>query len=633
MPILGGSPLGLIGVESRPRLNTAASTLPFDGGSIGVARYNQAADSYRPITVNRDETDDADNPPTINTENPNSVKSSISIFTRSRFTPWPKISRKKDGLGILDDGPDITQHGLSPSRLHSDTMYDTSILSILKQLKGTKAELRSADFAYLKNVGVFPNNRLMVARRFGGAAEGVANLMRNGSRAMAVMISWVPQGEDFFSIDFGEEWVEAEADFTSLLNDLGNDFMKGSGLGTKLGGGVGAVPLPGFTETLQRLMFEKLGVLSEGSSSFIPAGEPNLIKQAKRRKTVGYSEAGSGLKCGFQVKMICEYEQKFISGLDPTVVWLDIVQTALRFGTSPSTSYGLSGGIMAKIMAFVNDPLGTIKRALSALSKAINDFKAAIKNAISKFLKSIEPKPEGPPSPATPNGQVSEEEKKAFKDTSDALWKKFNSLFVDAVGKLDKLLRNIVGKYKVRIRGILAALSGAASGPWHVTIGNPMRPVFSSGDLIVSDTVKLSFGPTLAFNDLPSTIKVEFTLVPARPLGLQEIMGRFNSGHVRSIKAFPSDEEKEAIATQLKIGLEKVRDDDAAGDNRTDETRKAENAKLGQYFGEQLPDNFSDEPANNGVSGVNGSGNNNNQSINNNSTQNSGTGGGGGGGT
>jgi hypothetical protein len=47
--------------------------------------------------------------------------------------------------------------------------------------------------------------------------------------------------------------------------------------------------------------------------------------------------------------------------------------------------------------------------------------------------------------------------------------------------------------------------------------------------------VKLTLGPTLAFNDLPSSIKVNFTLTNARPWGLDEIMAKFNSGYLRSV--------------------------------------------------------------------------------------------------
>ncbi len=53
----------------------------------------------------------------------------------------------------------------------------------------------------------------------------------------------------------------------------------------------------------------------------------------------------------------------------------------------------------------------------------------------------------------------------------------------------------------------MQALSGTPSGYWHCTIGNPKKPFFSCGDLITT-SVTLSFGKVLAYNDLPSTIKI-----------------------------------------------------------------------------------------------------------------------------
>jgi hypothetical protein len=60
-----------------------------------------------------------------------------------------------------------------------------------------------------------------------------------------------------------------------------------------------------------------------------------------------------------------------------------------------------------------------------------------------------------------------------------------------------------------------------------------MRPIFCSGDMYMNSDIKLNLGPTLAFNDLPSTITAEFTLVNARPWGMQEILAKFNAGSIR----------------------------------------------------------------------------------------------------
>jgi hypothetical protein len=89
-------------------------------------------------------------------------------------------------------------------------------------------------------------------------------------------------------------------------------------------------------------------------------------------------------------------------------------------------------------------------------------------------------------------------------------------------------------KYRVEVMGIVNALTGNPSTPWHITVGNPLRPVFCSGDMLTTE-VNLKLGPILAFNDLPSSIIVEFTLTNARNWGMQEIMAKFNSGYLRTV--------------------------------------------------------------------------------------------------
>jgi hypothetical protein len=102
------------------------------------------------------------------------------------------------------------------------------------------------------------------------------------------------------------------------------------------------------------------------------------------------------------------------------------------------------------------------------------------------------------------------------------------------IASISTTLRNTIKKYKIEIMGIANALSGAPSTPWHVTIGNPLRPIFCSGDML-TQRVTVELGKELAFNDLPSTIKVSFDLENARPWGLQEILAKFNNGHLRTV--------------------------------------------------------------------------------------------------
>lgn len=513
MALLGGSPLGLIGVRSTSRTTGMSYFNGGDSRNINVSNYNKGTDIYPIVNL-------GDN-------RYGSVKTEeISEGTRSLFTgptvisPYGNVGKlgTVNGGGIGAD----KYNGINRRQLHNDQIYDTSILNILEKLSGTEAALRPADFAYLKDVGVYPNNRLMVARRFVGPHQD--NIFGKGKEGvplpMAIMIGWKPQTEDFISISFGEYWVDADADFKNVLNSLGNDFL-GKTVGTKLGGGLGAVPLPGFTETLQRILFTRLGVMEDDPSVPLPSGNPNLIKEAKRRKTIGYEGAGSGLKCTVSIKFVCEWEQKFISGIDPTIVFQDILAKVAAFGTSRSSNYGLSPKFQEKMELYVNKPSQMITDFIQYIKEGLS----AVKNEVASRVNSI----------ANTSGKDV--------NTGNAI-----AEMRDGLSKLGNLTEQVISrqiqKYKIELQGIGRALTGLPSTPWHVTIGNPLRPTFCSGDMYMEQDLTLTLGPTLSFNDLPTNIKAEFTLTNARPWGLQEILAKFNAGSIRVSTSVKDENDK-----------------------------------------------------------------------------------------
>lgn len=497
---LVGSPLGLFTLQSRP---TRDGMSTFNGGqsrNVNVNSYN---------TGKKQQTN-------IKGRDGSIISSPVSLFSGNTLPNfWPNI--KTAGTDIDPTGSTSSYNGFTRSDLHNDDVYDTSLLNIIEKLSFSKmAALRPQDFAYLKNIGVYPNNRLMIARRFLSPVKD--NIMsKGGTPPKSILISWKPEGEDFLDMDFGEEWTEAEADFTNILNKLGKDFGI-SGMGTGSGKGLNVLPLPGFTEGLQRGVLEYMGILEPGQgNAALPSGNPNIIKVAKRRKTIGYGEAGSGLKCTVSIKMVVEYEQKFISGIDPTVAWMDILNNVLVFGTSNSSNYGLSSKFRANLDRWTSNPSALIDDIVTGLKKALETVIAGIDKLVQQAKDALVAGPE----------QKLERERSAIDSAKDALI----SLASTALDSISKAIK----KYKVELMGVANALSGAPSTPWHITVGNPLRPVFCSGDMYPSSDIKLTLGPTLAFNDLPSTIKVEFTLTNARPWGLQEILAKFNTGHLRTV--------------------------------------------------------------------------------------------------
>jgi len=549
MAILGGSPLGLIGLKSVP-------TNGMSGFNAGASRNVIVADYNR--------------------------SKSLSLFTgKRRLRAWPNLSGKtskytpdaadnpgaepseaQDTTGLGDvyvnkegkliDGytPSIQPNSKGSNLLHNNDVYDTSVLNILEKLAKTKAALRPTDFAYLKYLGVYPNNRLMIARRFVAPSGDNIMVTRTSKEvpSIATLVSWVPEGDNFLDITFGEVWTDAKADFTGMLNRLGEDFSK-SGMGKIAGAGANVLPLPGFTEIFQRAFLAKIGLLEENAANQIPAGNPNLIKEAKVRKTVGYSEAGSGLSAKISIKMICEYELKFIAGIDPTIVWMDIIGMIVRFGTSESSNYGLSQAVAAKLARWaanpytlIQDVVTGIKNAIKSARKALEDAVTAVYNAATDAAKNLS------------DGSTSGEEEISEKAAAEAAAKEAKDAGMNLIAKLvdigESVIKAAVMKYRVEVMGIVNALTGNPSTPWHITIGNPMRPIFCSGDMLTTD-VNLKLGPTLAFNDLPSSITAEFTLTNARNLGMQEIMAKFNSGYLRTV-----DVQKTFFETTVKFNAD-----------------------------------------------------------------------------
>jgi hypothetical protein len=229
--------------------------------------------------------------------------------------------------------------------------------------------------------------------------------------------------------------------------------------------------------------------------------------------------------------MICEYEQKFISGIDPTIAWQDIIANAVRFGTSPGNSYGLSSGFGNKVISWVKDPSKIISEFAAFVSSAIKKIKDEI---IAYFDEQINKSSSGESEDEGGTGgeeeDASEQERKALEEEKGLV----SSMIDKIIGILGSSLKKTISKYLEEVKGIVYALSGMPSTPWHITVGNPLRPIFCSGDMYTTD-VNLKLGPVLAFNDLPSSISVDFTLQNARPWGMDEILAKFNTGHLRTV--------------------------------------------------------------------------------------------------
>lgn len=92
-------------------------------------------------------------------------------------------------------------------------------------------------------------------------------------------------------------------------------------------------------------------------------------------------------------------------------------------------------------------------------------------------------------------------------------------------------LTNALGRPTIAVTNSL--LSGQNVGMWHVTIGNPFRPILSMGNMILTNTT-MSFGDELGVDGFPTTMKVVCTLKHAKPRSRAEIEMMFNAGIART---------------------------------------------------------------------------------------------------
>lgn len=437
-----------------------------------------------------------------------------------QFSPYPAQIDKASGNVI----------GMNNAAyVHNDFINELSISSIIQYCKNyTAMTLDYADFAYLKHIGVYPNNRLIIARRF---ASGVSNdLTAVGDNPLATLISWADlsgDDTDFISIKYNEVFDEAEANFERVLNDIGQD-LKGSqdqtgagGLGSMASRAFDILPFPGFMEGVLSQVMKEMGLTDHGWGNS-PFGNPNIIAQARIRKTQDFKQGGSGLIGKFNVKMVVEYEQKFINGVDPTLVYFDIIQNALSFGTSDAAfrfnsafAEGTSD-ILKKLSS------GDVKAVYSAVVSFVKSLMNAILNVIDDIWDAF--------SAATNQNEDDWTKEEGFGGENSLTLTGVKEVFRKAISVT---FGHVVAKYKIRIIGIANSMTGSPSTPWHITIGNPKKPIFSSGDMECTE-VSLSLGKVLAFNDLPSTVKLEINFTSARNLGAQEIFNRFNTGRGRS---------------------------------------------------------------------------------------------------
>lgn len=447
-----------------------------------------------------------------------------------------------------------------------DDYSDIKLSSIINWSNNYKSMvLKPAYFAYLKDFGIYPNNRLMILRRFNGPAYN--DLFTTDISPINTMVSYIDMNNIGLSIKFNEIWdIKAKTNFMEVLEDIigikGNNLKdQGMGVGkvvtsvvdkTKNAFGINTSPLG--NDILTKVA-QKIGIITDGDP---PYGDPNIINEAAIRNANG-NELQTGLKSDITINFETKYIFREINGIDGRAEFLDIIANAINMGTSDSRFYlsgkytdvlqklikDVSNGDIDKFISDIGDSLRTL------MSDVINAFvNNDIQNTISNMLE---------------------------KSGDDGATSSININLSSMLDKVKEagaaLVKQRVNRNRWKLYGAVASMSGVPTAPWHITIGNPKFPWFVIGNLVVTKVI-LEPGGEMSYNDMFTELTVKIELESGRSLGAQEIANLFNSAKGR-IYATPEAIQKIEIPNNAQYSLPgKPVSSNTPSNNKNKETNK-----------------------------------------------------------
>lgn len=348
---------------------------------------------------------------------------------------------------------------------------------------------RAEDFLYAAKYGIVPNNRMITLRRFPYPVFDDIFSDYQTEPDVARLITYSDQEvnkiSELMSFTFGMRWKDLKSNIEE---------------GRMLGGNDG---IGGWMRNVLRYVDPKFG-----KESLDARVQMNYDPLYDANKTYGPVDSidemyirGVGLNFDQSITLSFEYQMKSINGVNQKTAFLDLLSHIFLVTTNDAKFWGGARYWVGPKPTKYMDNLKFMS------PKNYDDFLNGATVQFKSFLGSVT-------GPGGAKNILS-----SLKNLAD------NALNLSLGKMLDKL-----GRPGVNVTNSL--LTGNPTGEWHLTVGNPMNPIFCAGDLILeSTTVKL--GDELGYDDFPTTITVECNLKHNKPRGRAEIESMFNAGRGR----------------------------------------------------------------------------------------------------
>ena len=501
-----------------------------------------------------------------------------TIVSPSLFNPFYGINSAgiSPGIPLLDNIADQTNisatgvDGKPKNNTIKLTALDDCSIHNLVKLSNEKdsilgqARYKYSDFMYCRDVGKISNNHLITLRRFAAPVRdnifqytGTDNQTSNEVAGdIGRLITWfgTPENklEDILKYSFHASWREMEAarqDLDSQENDtargltggLVNLFNTEHAEGVEKGINASAFSM---------LLKDDASEYDKGPYADNPAVNGRMFDKHKiyePKDTVRSKyEYEGNLKFSQQFTLTFNYKLRGYDNINGKTAMLDLLGNILavtykkgKFWPgeqhiigAPQSEQGwkkaqiLQDGIINETRTFIESVCkgDSLADAASSAINTINGIKIDSDKSLSESAKEL-----------------------MYNLKAKGLQSIFSGLMKNALGR-------------PAVYAFDSLLTEGETGTWHVTIGNPLNPIASIGNLIIDGDVEITHGGPLGLDDFPTEITVKVPLKHAMPRDSVDIQRMFTKGR-RAIYAEivpdltdPNKEEKYNYTVNLNNG-------------------------------------------------------------------------------
>ena len=378
-----------------------------------------------------------------------------------------------------------------------------------------------SDFMYCKHLGKVSNNYMITLRRFplpvddfiGASGEDAEERLSRSTRNAAnigCMVTWLGvSGNDMGSIlkyNFKMPFKEEDAEFQDKQASADENATVLNGMFAAFDDTYRKQYQEGYAGEAANAFFSHLGIQGLGNPPYRGIADFRDTKSKvygpidSIRST--YVRDDKGLTYTQNFTLVFEYELRSYNGINGKQAMLDLISNILNVTYTTGSFWG--GGYkgyashQSNIFANLN-----IFKARGGFTNFVDAFSKDLSN----FGDILIPKITG--------GN--------FLDTMKGVLNSVGGMLMS--GMLNRMGRPQKAMYN-------ALLSPAPIGFWHVTIGNPKRPIMSLGNMIITDVQIEHQGP-LGLDDFPTGLKVTVQLDRGKPRDLRDIEKIYMQGNDR----------------------------------------------------------------------------------------------------